>query len=137
MWEYLEHTADIGVRAEGSSVSEVFTDMANGLLHYMADIEPFPSEVEVDVECDAESWDDLLVEFLNRLLLESSVKRVVFKEIRIEEVAETHLRAKVIGGKIKNSLNHALKNEVKAATYYQLSIIFDNDRVIAQCYFDV
>ena len=44
-YEFFDHTADIGIRAQGSTLSELFVRMAQGLTELLAEDSRLPNSV--------------------------------------------------------------------------------------------
>ncbi|MCX7911965.1 MAG: archease [Dehalococcoidales bacterium] len=133
-FELIEHTADLGIRAWGSTLAESFANAAYGMFSIMADLDGVvPKEVR-ELEVEGDDWDSLLFEWLNSLLYYFDVEGMLFKEFEITELAEKHLRA-VCRGEVYDPARHRLKTGVKSATYYMLKV--DTEKNEVQVIFDV
>ena len=83
----VEHTADVGIEAEGESMAECLARVAAGLFGLMflpaADADP-DRELEVDLE--AGSDEELLVAWLHELLYRTEVEDICFIHFEVEGV---------------------------------------------------
>lgn len=137
MSEQFEHISDIGIRGKGKDFKEAFVDAAVGTFSIMADLSFFSNEIEVKIECHSFDREELLVEFLNRLITEAAVLRAIFIDFTIQSMDGKSLKATAFGEKIKTQHKNFLKTEVKAATYSQLKVYQENGGCVAQCVIDV
>jgi SHS2 domain-containing protein len=135
-FEFIDHTADIGIVAYGADIKQVFANAALGLCNLMVDLDDFKEDVQRDIELSAEDVEVLLVEWLNELIYIFDVEHIVFKRFEIEELTDTQIRARCFGERIKPG-QRKLKREIKAATYHMLRIGKDNGSYRAQVIFDI
>jgi len=135
MWEHFAHQADIGIRATAESLSSAFADAAVALTAIVTK----PKKVEplecVKIECDAENEELLFVNWLNSIIYEMAVGKMLFGkfEVRIDNLT---VSAKIWGEKIDQA-KHSPAVEPKAVTYNQLSVKEENGKWTVQCVIDV
>jgi len=135
-WEHFEHVADIGVRGYGLSKSAAFENAARALTAALTDLEKVHPAEEVNIECRAADDDLLLYEWLNALIYQMAMRKMLFSRfaVRIEEGV---LRATAWGEPI-DIHRHAPAAEAKGATLTALRVARDdNGRWSAQCVVDV
>jgi SHS2 domain-containing protein len=135
-FKILEHTADIGIIAQGEDVSRAFINAAKGLFSLVIDPEEVSVKKSREIEVTAPDREALLVNWLNELIYLLDAEGALFKDFEIIEITETGLKAKGYGEKI-NTKRHHLKREVKAATYHQLKIEQIDEGWRAQVIFDI
>ncbi len=120
-YEVIEHTADIRIRVRGRSLPELFCNAARALFDIIA--EPSGESASANrifkVRVEAQSRDELLVNWLNELLFLSATHERIFTDFHIHEIDDHALSATVTGGPFTS---FRLKTEVKAATYHGLAI---------------
>ena len=133
-YELIEHTADIGLRAHGQTLSEAFASAARGMFSLMAEIEDVKEAISREVEVKADDIEGLLFEWLNSLLYYFDVETLLFKRFDISEFEGNRLKATCYGEPYDAS-RHSLKMGVKAATYHQLEV--DREKNCVQVIFDV
>ncbi len=120
-YEQFSHTADIGVRAFGRDLKELFSNAAFAMFDIIADLEGLKGELEQSFELSASDEEELLVAWLDELLYNFYTKEIIFFKFDIEELSGTCLKAKALGRPVGSNRNR-LKTEIKAATYSDLAI---------------
>ena len=135
MWEHFAHQADIGIRAFAEDLSSAFEDAAIALTAIITEPKNVSPLECVKIKCDAENVELLLVNWLNAVIYEIAVRKMLFSrfEVKIENLK---LSAKIYGEKI-NQQKHSPAVEPKAVTYNQLSVKNENGKLIIQCVIDV
>ncbi|MCS7134687.1 MAG: archease [Candidatus Pacearchaeota archaeon] len=134
MYETFEHKADVGVRGKGKTVEEAFCEVAKAMFSIQCNIKKVKPLKKVRILCKAQNVEELLVEWLNTLLAESSLRGMLFSEFEAK-IKNNNLEGFAFGEKIKKK--HELGTEVKAATYSELKVYKKNGEWIAQCIVDV
>ena len=124
-FEIIDHTADIGIVAYGSDVSEAFANSAYGMFSLIADLDGVREESYRDIDVQASDQEALLISWLNELLYLFDVDHIIFKKFEINSLSQKHLKGKAYGEKIDTS-RHQLKTAVKAATYHLLKVEQEN-----------
>ncbi len=138
-YEYFDHTADIGVKAYGSDLSQVFVNAARGMFSIMFEMidEPLEEKVlKVELQNPDENYEQLLVDWLNELLYLLEAEDAVLSRFEIKELDGKVLKAEVAGGPF-DSERHRYKTEVKSATYHMLEIGRENDKYFATILIDI
>ncbi len=135
-FELIEHTADIGVRAFGSSELEVFQNAAAGMFSLIADPELVECRDEFDVRAEADDREALLVEWLNELLYLHESQDLLLKRFEVKKLGETELEARVCGEPIDRG-RHELMRDIKAATYHMLKLKESSKGWTTEVIFDV
>ncbi len=134
-YEVIEHTADIGIRAYGANLKELFDNAAYGMFDIIADLEGLKPSTSVKVKLEAQNPEELLVAWLDELIYQFYTKSIIFSKFKISHLTDTKIEAEACGKNIGDRKSR-LKMEVKAATYhnikikkedkiYQVEIIFD------------
>ena len=135
-YELIEHTADIGIRVRGENTKVLFTNAAAALFDIIAKSKPslriFPKKIKLSLA--AESFDELLISWLNELLSLSAIKEIVFTKFTIQKLTNTILEAVVTGYTRKNFI---FGTEIKAATYHGLKFEKTPSGWQAEVIFDV
>jgi SHS2 domain-containing protein len=120
-FEFIDHTADIGLIAYGNSLAEVFANAAYGMFSLIADLEKIAEVLSHQVVAEAPDQEELLVAWLNELLYLFDAEGLIFSRFDITDLRQRYLRAMAYGEKVDPS-RHNLKTQVKAATYHQLRL---------------
>ena len=136
-WEHFEHGSDIGVRGVGATPAAAFEQAATGLAAVCTDPASVRCTTEVPIVCDASGLEPLLVAWLDAVIYEMAVRRMLFGrfEVRIEADG-THLSGRAFGEPV-DVARHAPAVEAKGATFSMLSVAERAGVWIAQCVVDV
>jgi SHS2 domain-containing protein len=135
-WEHFSHGSDIGVRGFGRSAEEAFEQAALALTAVVADVGAVKQVEKVEVHCDAPDLELLLVSWLNAIIYEMAVRRMLFSKFRIA-LAGCSLAGEMSGEKI-DAERHHVAVEAKGATVTALKVTCDPDgRWLGQCVIDV
>jgi len=135
-YEQFPHTADIGVRAYGKDLKELFENAAFAMFDIIADLEELSGDTVEHFELEADSREELLVSWLDELLYNFYTKQLIFYEFHVEELTENRLKAKAMARPVGANRNR-LKTEIKAATYSDLNIKKSEGRFEVEIIFDV
>jgi tRNA nucleotidyltransferase (CCA-adding enzyme) len=135
-WEHFEHGADVGVRGFGTTKAGAFEQAALALTAVIAEPGSVVPRDSVDITCEAADDELLLVAWLNALLYEMAVRRMLFSRFRVV-IHGRHLHATVSGESISMD-RHRPAVEVKGATFTALRVAqVENGRWMAQTVMDV
>ena len=131
--ELLPHTSEVLVRLRASSLGELLVEAARALVEVEAcEGESRPAPGWVEVEVTAGDREALLVHWLNELLFRLEHDRLLPEEIRITEVSDLQVRARIRGRRLARP--PAL---VKAATLHGLEVRDEKGGLAAQVILDV
>lgn len=119
-WEHFDHGADIGVRGYGPTKAAAFEQAALALTAVVTDVGLVELRETVPIACESEDDELLLAAWLNAVVTEMAVRRMLFGRFRVE------LRGKqLIGAATGEPLSpqtHRPAVEVKGATYTALRV---------------
>lgn len=133
--ELLEHPADVGFRARGRTLPDLFAACAEGLQSIILDASQ-AQEVEVwKLSVGGIDLESLLVNWLNEVLYYVDAKRVVISRAEVE-IDGNQVEAMCHGEKL-DSERHPSRVVVKAVTYHQLRIFESDGGWTAEVYVDV
>lgn len=136
MWEHFHHVADVGVRGVGATVEEAFAEGACALAAVMYDVDGVREEACVEIVCESEDPELLFADWLNMLIYEMEVRRMVFGRFAVA-IEGGRLCGKA-WGEAFDAARHAISVGVKAATYMELKVYRrDDGQWAAQCVVDV
>jgi SHS2 domain-containing protein len=133
-YELIEHTADVGVKAYGKTVAEAFEHAAQGMFDIITDESTIDSIGEYDILLEAPDLEQLLVDWLSKLLFLTDAENLVFGTF-VVTITGNHLSAKVCGEKY-DTKKHRMGMEIKAVTYHMLQV-HEKDPVFVQVLFDI
>jgi SHS2 domain-containing protein len=130
--ELLEHTADLGVRAGGATLEELFEQATQGLAEVLGAWRPGAGE-DAPIAVEATDLGGLLVDWLNEVVYLQEVRGRSVAGVRVDQVGD---------GRAAGSV--ALRREppsggiyVKAVTYHQLKVEQRPNGWLAELYLDV
>lgn len=139
-YELFEHRADIGVRGTGKTCEEAFAECAKAMFSAMVDVKKVLPKRKLQFDSLATDLDALLPEFLNNLLYLRDVEGLMFSRFEVKGLkqgpAGWGLKASAWGEEF-DPKRHDAKTEVKAATFYQLSVRKVPEGFVAECIVDV
>jgi SHS2 domain-containing protein len=136
MWEHFHHEADIGVRGLGASAAQAFAEAAVALTAVITDPETVACRDTVTLECSAPDLELLFVDWLNALVYEMAIRRMLFRQFDVRLEGKT-LHGSACGEAI-DIARHQPATEIKGATYTQLAVREDRPGAWrAQCVVDV
>lgn len=134
-YETFEHEADIGIRGFGGTIEEAFENAAVALYSVMVNVNRVRPEERRIVTASAPDRELLLVEWLNALLSQSDIDRMVFSKFEVK-INGTSLIG-TAWGEMLDRERHQAHVEIKGATYHMLSVQERDNRYVAQCVVDV
>ncbi len=130
------HGADIGIRGTGATRAAAFEQAALALAASITDPATVRAAQIVTVECEAPDDRLLLCDWLNALIYEMAVRRMVFG--RFEVTLNGHCLVGHAWGEAVDRPRHAPAAEPKGATLSGLRVAQDADGVwTAECIIDV
>ncbi|MCW4004277.1 MAG: archease [Candidatus Bathyarchaeota archaeon] len=139
-FEFLEHTADVYIRAHGATMQEAYENAALAMFETMTDTSKVAQTQEETVEAEAEDQYAILYNWLEALLVKFETENMLYSKFQITDWQETNegfkIKAKVWGEKF-NPQKHAQKVAVKAVTYHRMVIIEEPDRVLLEFILDI
>jgi SHS2 domain-containing protein len=133
-YELVEHTADVGVKAYGKTVAEAFEHAAQGMFDIITDESTIDSIGEYNILLEAPDHEQLLVDWLSKLLFLNDAEGLVFGKFMVT-IARNHLSAQIFGEKYDKK-KHKMGMEIKAVTYHMLQV-HEKDPVFVQVLFDI
>ncbi len=136
MFEILEHPADIGFRAFGATVAELFAASAIALLSIAGDPDAARPAERYALCVTSPDREALLVDWLNEVLYWFDGRRIVFHEFIIHRLDDTLVNATALG-EPRDPERHRAKLIVKAATYHRLKLEQRSGSWIAEVYLDI
>jgi SHS2 domain-containing protein len=139
-FELIEHTADVGIKAYGSTLMELFENAAMGMFSVITceGANPQGSRVEknIDINKDAGELEDMLVSWLSELLYIFNREKICFNSFKIAGLNNNSLKA-VAGGVNIDLYQNDLYTEIKAVTFHNLKIDEDVEGFSCTIIFDV
>jgi len=134
-WEHFPHDADVGLRGFGATPARAFEQAACALTAVVTQAEVEPN-LAVEVRCEAPDLELLFVEWLNAVIYEMAVRRMLFGRFAV--TIEDSRLAGTLWGEGVDIERHAPACEPKGATYTALRVARDASGIwSAACVVDV
>ena len=120
--QILEHPADLGIEAWGTSFSEALSEAVAGLGGVLVDPSGIAPREERDIKISADDRETLVVRVLSEVLYRFDAEHFVPSGLKTNVEPATAFNGAVVGEPLDSS-RHRLRLDVKAVTYHQLSVV--------------
>lgn len=126
-FEYFDHTADVGIRAYGTTLNEAFENAALAVFEIMTDTSKVePKEVR-EVNIDGYDLYNLLYRWIESLLIYYDSEFMLFNKFNVNiDENNFKLYGKAWGERFDHN-KHEGGTYVKAMTYHEMNIIKKED----------
>jgi SHS2 domain-containing protein len=136
MYEFFEHTADLGLRARSPDPDTLFAEMATALFAAVVeDLSTVRPGQRVDIEIAGKELDLLLFDWLRDLLIRFDADHQLFSKFEVR-IGESGLTGAAWGEPL-DPARHLLSHEVKAITYHELRVEREADGWVAEVIVDI
>jgi len=123
-YEFLEHTADVKVRAYGKTLEEAFINSAYALTNIVTK-DQIKKVIEKTIEVESEDEKALLYDFLEQFLVLIDSEGFLLAEVKELKINGLKLTATIIGD--DKPENYKTDTHVKAITYQEMEIKKEKD----------
>lgn len=120
-YEYLEHTADMGLKVFGENFAALLANAAQGLFETTAVVDTIDETASVHIHVTADSVEELFVAWLDELNFRHETEAMFFKRAHIRHCSETEVSSDVYGEPVDFD-KHEVYTEIKSVTYHQLQV---------------
>ncbi|HMO36808.1 MAG TPA: archease [Gemmatales bacterium] len=121
MHEVFEHTADLGLRIQNTSLEKLLEEAGIALFELLVvNLHKVQPRVTKHLTLEQKENDLLLFDWLNELLFQFEVEKLVFSKFHIER--QDTVFSAVLSGEPLDASRHQLDHEVKAITYHGLKV---------------
>ncbi len=139
-FEYLEHTADVYIRAFGKTMEEAYANSALAMFEVMTDTDKIAQTKQENMQVEAEDQYALLYNWLEALLVKFETEGMLYSKFEVTDWKETEdsfkFKAKVWGEKY-DPQKHPQKVGVKAVTYHRMMIIREKESAVLEFILDI
>ena len=138
-YKFIDHTADIAVEIRAHSLPELFQFATGALLECLVNPRKVHTAEKRTIHFTADSYEEALVTFLSELNYLLTVKKWVFAHIDniCMETEDSKIKFSAIVSGENLTAEHELKVEIKAITYHQMNIQFENEYFTTRIIFDI
>ena len=139
-FELIEHTADIGIKAHGATLTELFENSAKGMFSVMVGegykAQGSRAKKNIKLEANTDNLEEMLVNWLSELLHIFNREKIYFSDFKISGLNNNRMEAEASGVDI-DLYQSDLYKEIKAVTFHNLKIEEDVDGFSCTIIFDV
>jgi SHS2 domain-containing protein len=136
MYEFFEHTADLGLRVRAGDLNELFRDAARGLFAMIAEESPGDEPaVGRRFEIAGRRRDHLLLDWLNELLFVFETERLLLRDFEVEVSAQGLVASAL--ARPMDLTRDRMHHEVKAITYHGLRVEASDRGWLAEVIVDI
>jgi len=139
-FEFIDHTADAGLKAFGKTVEELFENAATGMFSLITEPETVTAQDTEELAVEAYEYDELLKNYLSELLYLQVSKHSLYSKFKVK-ISDSVERIKVLEGTAKGEPfdpgKHVIATEIKTVTYHQLYVEKKKGYWEAQIIFDI
>jgi len=137
-YEFLDHTADVKIKAYGADLEEAFSNAALATFAVMTDVDKVKAKKTKRVRLSASSKDALLYDFLGALLFMVDTESFLLgkvEELKIEKDGNTLIVSAVLLG--DKADGYDVHTYIKAVTYNDMIIDEKKGKVTIQVVHDI
>jgi SHS2 domain-containing protein len=136
--ETFDHTADVGLRIRADDLDDLFRSAARGLFDaIVVNRDQVRVESTETIDLQAESPDELLVDWLNELLFRCETRHRLYGRFEVAVADDGRSLQGTIGGEPIDPQRHLLDHEVKAITEHGLTLRREADHWLAEVILDI
>ena len=135
-YELLDHTADIGIRVTEPSVKKLFETAARAMFDQIVNREGLSGVQAKEIQTDGMDREDLLINWLRELLCVWAIAGRLVKDVRIQEISDSRLRAEVSCDDY-DPKQHEILKDIKAVTYHNVFVAQTEAGWTTEIIFDV
>ena len=138
-FEIIDISGDVGLKAFGINLEELFVNAAIGMYSLITDIEGVKADKNISISVESNSLEGLLVSWLNELIFHFDAYNFIGKDITISafSIQPSALMKAEIRGEEFDTERHERKLLLKAATYHRLKVEKAGDVWEADIIFDI
>jgi len=119
-YKFLDNiTSDVMFEAYGKDLKELFQNAAEALFSVICKIKQVKPKETEEFEVKADNLENLMINWLQSLIAIVDTEQKFFSKFEIEEIDNTHLKAKLKGEPIRPELGETV---VKAVTMYKYKL---------------
>ena len=131
----IDHTADVGIVAQGHDLRELCENAARGMMSLIADTARLEPTSEHRIDVAAPTDEQLLMALLREIHFLHETEELLFTDVHVESCEGDRLAAVAHAAPLEGAEEHVL-NEIKAVTYHGMDICREGDVLRTQIIFD-
>lgn len=130
-FEFIDHPADIKLRAHGKDLGELFSNAALGMMQFIFGNQQILADTSEEIEITSNNVESLLVDWLAEILALSAINHRAYTNFIIKKISEQKIFA------ILSSGTAIAEDEIKAVTYHELNVYKTSSGWDAEVVFDI
>jgi SHS2 domain-containing protein len=134
-FQFIDHTADVGIRVSAATLEEVFETAGLAFAELVTSTNSLEYRVERRFTLLEDDIETLLVSWLQELLYLLDTEGLIFGRFQVK-LQDSSLEA-AAWGEVFNPEVHEMRTEIKAVTYHQLEVTQSDEGWQAQVIFDI
>ena len=122
-YKYIDHTADLKVRAYGKTLEEAFANAAIGGFDFLTDTSKIKKKIEKKITIKSKRVEALLYDFIEQLLFLLDTEGFIisgFKDMKIKEANDDFELTCIAQG--DSYKNYEVKGDIKSITYSEMGV---------------
>jgi SHS2 domain-containing protein len=135
-FEILEHPADVGFRAFGATLEELFANAALALISIAGEIEKIEERERREIVATGENTESLLYAWLAEIVAVSDADRLVLRRVEVTSLGEGRVTGIAFGERYDRD-RHRSGTAIKAVTYHKFFVKQSPAGWIAEVFLDV
>ncbi|EZQ03834.1 MULTISPECIES: archease [Acidianus] len=136
-FEFVDNTADVGIRAFGNSLNEAFENAALAMFEVMTDTQKVSPKEKREINVDGIDLENLLYRWLEALLVFYDSELLLFSKFKVNINQDLMSLNATVWGEKFDSRKHEKRTLVKAITYSQMSIKKTDNEYILEFVVDI
>jgi SHS2 domain-containing protein len=120
-FEILEHPADVGFRAYGATLEELFANAALALISIAGDLHAVEEREQHEIEAVGNDTESLLYAWLAEIVAIADADRLVLRRVVVTLLAEGRVTG-IVYGERYNHDRHRAGTAIKAVTYHRFFV---------------
>jgi SHS2 domain-containing protein len=135
-FEILEHPADVGFRAYGATLEELFASAALALISIAGGIDAIEGRERREFEATGEDTESLLYAWLAEIVALADADRLVLGRIEVTSLGEGRVTGAAYGERYDHD-RHRVGTAIKAVTYHKFFVKQSPTGWVAEVFLDL
>lgn len=135
-FEILEHPADVGFRAHGATLEELFASAALALISIAGEIEQIKDRERREIVATGEDTESLLYAWLAEIVAIADADRLVLQRVEVTSLGEGRVTGAAYGERYDHERHHS-GTAIKAVTYHEFLVKQSGNGWVAEVFLDL
>ncbi len=135
-FEILEHPADVGFRAYGATLAELFANAALALISIAGDLAAIEERERREIAATGSDTESLLYAWLAEIVAVADADRLVLRRVEVTSLEEGRATG-IAYGELYDHDRHRAGTAIKAVTYHEFFVRKSPTGWVAEVFLDV